>query len=117
MIAEELDPLSPMIHAYAGLVYFCARKYDVALAELDKALELDPNFVPAHANRVDVYLAKSMFEEALTQLERCCPFSNPSRLPQKQTSGSLTRRQGRLKRRSGFCGNAKRLLFMNVLKM
>ena len=52
-IAEELDPLSPMIHAYAGNVYLCARKYDIALAEFDKALELDPNFVSAHRNRIE----------------------------------------------------------------
>jgi adenylate cyclase len=94
-IAEELDPLSPMIHAYAGLVYFCARKYDVALAELDKALELDPNFVPAHANRVDVYLAKSMFEEALTQLERVLPFFQPLSTATKANVGFAYAASGR----------------------
>ena len=77
-IADELDPLSPMIHTYAGSwLYFCARQYDVALAELDKALELDPNFVPAHTNRVWVYLAKSMFKEALAELERVLPSYEP----------------------------------------
>jgi TolB-like protein/class 3 adenylate cyclase/Tfp pilus assembly protein PilF len=94
-IAEELDPLSPMIHAYAGIVYFCARKYDIALAELDKALELDPNFVPAHANRVDVYLAKSMFEEALTQLERVLPFFEPLSAHMKAEVGSVYAASGR----------------------
>jgi len=76
-IAEELDPLSPMIHAYAGQLYFRARQYDVAMNEYEKALELDPNFVPAHANRVDVYLAKSMFKEALAEVERVLPFFQP----------------------------------------
>ena len=88
-IAEELDPLSPMIHAYAGLVYFAARKYDIALAELDKALELDPDFVPAHANRVDVYLAKSMFEEALAELEWALPFFQPLSIAMKAEVGSV----------------------------
>ena len=72
-IAEELDPLSPMIHTYAGQLYFYARQYDVALAEYDKALELDPNFVPAHGNRADVYLVKSMFDEALAELKWLLP--------------------------------------------
>ena len=88
-IAEELDPLSPMIHAYAGLVYFADRKYDIALAELDKALELDPDFVPAHANRVDVYLAKSMFEEALAELEWALPFFQPLSIAMKAEVGSV----------------------------
>jgi TolB-like protein/Tfp pilus assembly protein PilF len=88
-IAEELDPLSPMIYAYAGLVYICARQYDTALAELDKALELDPNFVPARANRVWVYLAKSMFEEALAEWEWALPFFQPLSTAMKAEVGSL----------------------------
>jgi len=72
-IAEELDPLSPMIHTYAGQLYFYARQYDVAMKEFDKALELDPNFVPAHGNRADVYLVKSMFDEALAELKWILP--------------------------------------------
>ena len=77
-IAEELDPLSPMIHAYGGgWVYASTRQYDTALAELDKSLELDPNFLPAHWHRVWVYLAESMHEEALAEMERVLPFLQP----------------------------------------
>jgi adenylate cyclase len=94
-IAEELDPLSPMIRAYAGLVYFAARKYDIALAELDKALELDPNFVPAHANRIDVYCAKSMSEEALAELEWVQPFFQPLSTAMKAEVGSVYAASGR----------------------
>jgi TolB-like protein/Tfp pilus assembly protein PilF len=68
-IAEELDPLSPMIHAYAGGLYIYARRYDDAMKELDLSLELDKNFVPAHANRSDACLAKGMFVEALAELQ------------------------------------------------
>jgi adenylate cyclase len=77
-IAEELDPLSPMIHAYAALLYVCTRKYDVALEELDKALELDPNFVPVHATGYWVYRAKSMLEEAALELKRFLPHLPPT---------------------------------------
>ena len=68
-IAEDLDPLSPMIHAYAGGLYIYARQYDDAMKELDRSLELDQNFVPAHANRSDACLAKSRFDEALAELQ------------------------------------------------
>ena len=88
-IAEELDPLSPMIHSYGGLVYLAARQYDIAMKELDTALELDPNFVPAHANRIDVYLAKSMYEEALAQMERVLPFFQPLSAAMKAEVGSV----------------------------
>lgn len=68
-IAEDLDPLSPIIHAYAGGLFIYARQYDEAMKELDRSLELDPNFVPAHANRSDACLAKEMFDEALAELQ------------------------------------------------
>jgi len=88
-IAEELDPLSPMIHTYGGLVYLAARQYDIALKELDKALELDPNFVPAHCNRIDVYLAKSMFKEALAELELVLPLFQPLLTAMKADAGAV----------------------------
>jgi tetratricopeptide (TPR) repeat protein len=88
-MAEELDPLSPMLHSYGSLVYIAARQYDMAMKELDKALELDPNFVPALANRVDVYLAKSMFEEALAEGERMLPFFQPLSAAMKAEVGSV----------------------------
>jgi adenylate cyclase len=67
--AQELDPLSPQIHAYAGILLTNARQYDRALEELDKSLELDPNSVAAHEYRCYVYLFKSMFEEAFTEMQ------------------------------------------------
>jgi len=76
-VAEELDPLSPMIRAYGALVYVYARQYDIALEECNKALELDPNFVTGYYNRVWVYLAKSMFDEAMADQEWVLPFLQP----------------------------------------
>jgi tetratricopeptide (TPR) repeat protein len=78
-----------MIHSYGGLVYLAARRYDIAMKELDTALELDPNFVPAHANRIDVYLAKSMYEEALAEMERVLPFFQPLSAAMKAEVGSV----------------------------
>ena len=102
-MAEELDPLSPMLHSYGSLVYIAARQYDIAMKELDKALELDPNFVPALANRVDVYLAKSMFEEALAEGERVLPFFQPLTTTGKAEVGSCYALAGRIE-------EAKRIL-------
>jgi TolB-like protein/Tfp pilus assembly protein PilF len=95
-MAEELDPLSPMVHSYGSLVYIAARQYDMAMKELDKALELDPDFVPAHGNRVDVYLAKSMFEEALAELERVLPYYQPLTTAGKAEVGAYYARMGRI---------------------
>jgi len=42
--AQELDPLSPMINADAGWYYFYARRYEDAIRECRRALEVDPQF-------------------------------------------------------------------------
>ena len=47
-IARNLDPLSPRISANVGLHLYFARRYDQALEELNKALEVDPNHRNSH---------------------------------------------------------------------
>jgi class 3 adenylate cyclase/Tfp pilus assembly protein PilF len=94
-VAEELDPLSPMIHAYAGSpLYATARQYDIALEELDKSLELDPNFVPAHAGRCHVCVFKSMFEEALMEMRLVLRFV-PSTASIRANTGAVYATLGR----------------------
>jgi len=47
--AAELDPVSPIISADYGNVLFRARRFDKALAQLNRALALDSNFSMALA--------------------------------------------------------------------
>ena len=77
-IAGELDPLSPMIHTCVGALYFLTRQYDLAMKEFEKALELDPNFVPAKSSRIDVYLMRSMFDEARAEIQQWLPLLPPT---------------------------------------
>jgi TolB-like protein/Flp pilus assembly protein TadD len=94
-IAKELDPLSPAILTEAGYLYWCARKHDTALGDLNSALEFDSNFLPALAQRVYVYLAKSMFEEAQAELERVMRLLQPLSIANKARVGSLYAVSGR----------------------
>jgi tetratricopeptide (TPR) repeat protein len=45
--ALELDPLSPYVHALAGLTLISFRNYEEAMQRTSRALELQPNFVVA----------------------------------------------------------------------
>lgn len=62
--ALKLDPLSPIINSVAGWVLYYARRYDEAIAQLTKTLEMYPNFLPAHIDLARSYEAKGMWEEA-----------------------------------------------------
>jgi len=46
--AVEVDPVSPIIHADLGGVYLMARRYDDAVEQLRKTLEIEPEFYWAH---------------------------------------------------------------------
>ncbi len=46
--ALELEPLNPNFSASYGYWFVYARKYNEAIMNLKKTLELDPNFQPAH---------------------------------------------------------------------
>ena len=46
--ALELDPVSPVANTLLGHVLYLARRYDQAVEQLEKAVELDRNYWFAH---------------------------------------------------------------------
>src|SRR5438132_824858 len=54
-IAKELDPLSLPIATSAGSILRYARRYDEAIEELRKAIDLEPSFKFAHVELAEVY--------------------------------------------------------------
>ena len=44
--ARDLDPLSLIINTWVGLRYYFARRYEQAIEEYGKALELGSRFAP-----------------------------------------------------------------------
>jgi TolB-like protein/DNA-binding winged helix-turn-helix (wHTH) protein/Tfp pilus assembly protein PilF len=68
--ARELDPLSLIIAADNGMIFYYSRQYDRAETKLNAVLEMDPNFTRAHKVR-EVYVEKGQFAEALADIEKC----------------------------------------------
>jgi serine/threonine protein kinase/tetratricopeptide (TPR) repeat protein len=67
--ALDLDPLSLIINADLGHVFYEARKYDQAIEQERKTLEMDPNFSPARHWLGLAYLQKSMYKEGIAEFE------------------------------------------------
>ena len=59
--------ISPIIQTWVGLRYYFAGKYDDAIAEYRKALELDPDFAPAHWHLGWAYEQAGRFKEGVSQ--------------------------------------------------
>ena len=62
--ALTLDPLSLTFQSVRALFQYCARNYDVALAEFQRILASEPTFFHAQLHLGDTYLAKDLYREA-----------------------------------------------------
>jgi TolB-like protein/DNA-binding winged helix-turn-helix (wHTH) protein len=68
-IARRLDPMSLPIRISEGAEFYMARRYDDALGECDRILEIEPNYAAAYLYRGLSYVQKAKWKEALADLE------------------------------------------------
>jgi serine/threonine-protein kinase len=64
------DPLSPVQHCRLGLRYMLTRQFELALGALERAVELDVTYLPAHTHMALVLLALGRISEALAMAEK-----------------------------------------------
>lgn len=92
--AQRIPENDPGAHNNLAVVYFNKGLYDEALAELEKALEIDPNFILAR-NNMEVILKKSgRLEEKVQELARTIeetPFDEHATLELADTYRKLNR--------------------------
>jgi len=65
--AQQLDPLSLIINANIGWIYYFERNYDLAEERLQRVLEMDPNFMSAHVKLGWVFEQQERYEQAIEQ--------------------------------------------------
>jgi TolB-like protein/Flp pilus assembly protein TadD len=73
--ARQLDPLSLIINANMGWLFYFARSYDQAAQQLRETLKMDPNFAQAHYYLGRTYEQKGMFAEAIAELQQAVSLS------------------------------------------
>jgi len=71
--ALSLDPLSSIVGSNYGTALVEAHRYPEALAQFQKVLERDPNFLPAYYKRSLLYAAMGRFAEAVSDIEKNLP--------------------------------------------
>ncbi len=76
--ALELDPVSLIINAVRGLLYYWMRRYDDAIAQCLKTLEMDPNYSMAYLYLEWTYSAHGMWEQAIASGEKLVAISGES---------------------------------------
>jgi tetratricopeptide (TPR) repeat protein len=73
--AQELDPLSLIIHAATGWSLYFARRYHEAMREAEKAIEMDPSFAIARRVLGLAHEQASNPERAIEELKRAAELS------------------------------------------
>ena len=66
--AQQLDPLSPIISSNVGLYSYFEHRYDDAIAQYQRTLEIDPAFWVAHHYLGLAYAKKGMNDQAISEL-------------------------------------------------
>jgi tetratricopeptide (TPR) repeat protein len=72
--ALELEPYSLAIGSDYAMALYYTRRYDDAIAELKRLIELDPTFVRSYGYLEQVYYAKGSYEEAIACAEKRAAF-------------------------------------------
>ena len=74
--AREIDPLSVIINANLGAIYFRRREYDKAEEQLKKTIEMDPGQTRAHWLVGYVYEQQGKYDQSIAEFKRALELSN-----------------------------------------
>jgi len=77
-MAHDLDPLSLIVGAIVGYVYYYAHQYDQAIYYCQKNLELDPHFALTYWDLGWAYQQKGMHSEAIATFQKAVSLSGGS---------------------------------------
>ncbi|PYS47781.1 MAG: hypothetical protein DMF68_15135, partial [Acidobacteria bacterium] len=68
--AQELDPLSPMMNTDIGIDSYYWRRYDEAIAQLEKTIHLEQRYVLAWVYLGQAYEQKKMYAQAIETFQK-----------------------------------------------
>jgi eukaryotic-like serine/threonine-protein kinase len=68
--ARELEPLVASRASSLGILYYYRRDFPAAIAEMERALNLVPDFLPGHFGLGRIYAALGRYDDAIASIER-----------------------------------------------
>lgn len=74
-MAREIDPVSLLTNFQVAWSLLGSRRYDEAIAEFRKVLDMDSNYAIAHAFLGQAYERKRMYDEAIRELRTAVSLS------------------------------------------
>ena len=74
--ADELDPVSPIIHVDLGMVHLMSKRYDKAIEQYHDTLEMNPEFYFAHRYLGLALELKGDISEAIAEYKRALELND-----------------------------------------
>jgi tetratricopeptide (TPR) repeat protein len=76
--ALEIDPTSVLYNATLGFLHYWARRYDQAIEQLRKTIDMESGHWLAHYWLAQVYAQKGLYREALSEAQKARDLSDDS---------------------------------------
>jgi TolB-like protein/Tfp pilus assembly protein PilF len=73
--AQKMDPLSPIVNADLGVALISARRYEEAVKQLKKTIELEARFTPAIWALGEAYRRQGRYDEAIAHFQKALTAS------------------------------------------
>ncbi|MGH9860444.1 MAG: protein kinase domain-containing protein [Candidatus Acidiferrales bacterium] len=73
--AQELEPLSLIISANSAWCLYLGRRFDEAVSQAQRTIQLNQNFAVAHEYLAQAFAAQGRFEDAITEMQRAVKLS------------------------------------------
>jgi tetratricopeptide (TPR) repeat protein len=73
--AVKLDPLSALYNTVAGYLYYLRGEYDLAIAQYQRAMDLDPAWYLPHLLLAIMYEHIKKLEEGISEAQKACELS------------------------------------------
>jgi TolB-like protein/Flp pilus assembly protein TadD len=70
MLAQSLDPVSPIIARDVAVIYSYRRDFEAALEQCDQTIELNPHFAPAYMTLGLIQEQRKVFDESAAAFRR-----------------------------------------------
>jgi DNA-binding winged helix-turn-helix (wHTH) protein/TolB-like protein/tetratricopeptide (TPR) repeat protein len=78
-LAQKFDPINPNIIADVGYTFFFARRYDAAMEQYRKALELNPNYAWCYVALAEAHLREGTYGEAIAEINKSLSLDGDNR--------------------------------------
>jgi len=69
-LAQQIDPLSPMINLHVGMIYWLIHRYDLMVTQAQTLLDLEPDFFGTYWLLGLAHWCQGMHENAVTELRK-----------------------------------------------